>query len=119
MANPRLTNAKKVKNDNGKIVEDWWTGISRPYGKEVVNYPTQKSLALLQRIIEASSNEGDTILEPFGGSGTATVYASQHNRNYIWMDISKKALAITKKRIVKLLLHPQHCNVYHPYTPYK
>ena len=48
----------------GKVVEDWWRNIPRPYGKERIGFPTQKPLALYERIIRTSSNEGDWVLDP-------------------------------------------------------
>ena len=48
-------------NPDGKVVEDWWRNIPRPYGADIIGYPTQKPEALLERIILASSDQGDTI----------------------------------------------------------
>lgn len=88
---------------NGMIPNDWWTDIPslNSVAKERVGYPTQKPLKLLERIIEASSNEGDIILEPFLGAGTACVYASQHNRKFVGMDLNIEAIEITKERLGK------------------
>ena len=67
--------------------------------KERTGYPTQKPLALLQRIIKASSNKGDLILEPFCGSGTACVAAHQLNRKWIGIDQNKQAIEIAQERM--------------------
>ena len=67
-------------NPKGKVVEDWWRNIPRPYGNEHTGYPTQKPLALYRRIIEASSNPGDVVLDPFAGCATTPVAAEQAQR---------------------------------------
>lgn len=71
----------------GKVVEDWWRNIPRPYGDERTGYPTQKPLALYERIIRASSNEGDVVLDPFCGCATTPVAAERHGRQWVGMDI--------------------------------
>ena len=85
----------------GKVPETWWTGFS-PVGrihKERTGYPTQKPLALLDRIIKASSNEGDMVLDPFCGCATACVAAERLGRQWIGIDISPSAETITKLRL--------------------
>lgn len=67
--------------------------------KEYEGYPTQKPLALLDRIIKASSNEGDIIFDPFCGCGTSIASASGNGRRYIGIDISPKAAELIHKRI--------------------
>ncbi len=79
----------------GKIVEDWWRNIPRPYGKERYGFPTEKPLALYRRMIEASSNSGDIVLDPFCGCATTPVAAEQLGRQWVGMDIwdgAKKAV---------------------------
>ena len=66
---------------------------------ERLGYPTQKPLALLKRIIEVSSNKNDLVLDPFCGSGTTLEAAKKLGRNYIGIDINKKAIDISKERI--------------------
>jgi DNA modification methylase len=85
----------------GKVPEDWWADIDPLHGpyKERLGYPTQKPLALLERIIKASSNEGDIVLDPFCGCGTALIAAWQLNRRWIGIDISRDALEATSKRL--------------------
>ena len=85
----------------GKVPETWWAGFS-PVGRihsERTGYPTQKPLALLDRIIKASSNEGDVVLDPFCGCATACVAAERLHRHWIGIDISPSAEDITKLRL--------------------
>ena len=67
--------------------------------KEMVDYPTQKPKALLERIISMFSNEGDTVVDFFMGSGTTMVVAKELGRNYIGCDINPRAVEITNKRL--------------------
>jgi len=67
--------------------------------KERLGYPTQKPEALLERIIKASSNEGDLVLDPFCGCGTAVVAAQKLNRRWIGIDITHLAITLMKQRI--------------------
>jgi site-specific DNA-methyltransferase (adenine-specific) len=67
--------------------------------KERLGYETQKPLSLLERIIEASSNEGDIILDPFCGCGTALVAAHKLNRKWIGIDITHLAIAVMRRRL--------------------
>jgi site-specific DNA-methyltransferase (adenine-specific) len=92
----------KTLSEEGKIPEDWWKDI--PSGghispKERTNYPTQKPLALLKRIINASSNEGDIVLDPFCGCATTCVAAQQLGRKWIGIDIEKQAVSILVERL--------------------
>ncbi len=70
-----------------------------PKSPERTGYPTQKPLALLDRIIRASSNEGDLVLDPFCGCATACVAAERLNRQWIGMDISDMAYKLVKERL--------------------
>ncbi len=82
-------------------VGDVWNDIDRinQSATERLGYPTQKPLALLERIVLASSNEGDTILDPFCGCGTA-VHASQKlRRNWIGIDVTHLAISLIEKRL--------------------
>ena len=85
----------------GTPVNDWWDDIKRLINlhKERTGYPTQKPLALLDRIIKSSSNEGDIVLDPFCGCATACVAAERLNRQWIGIDISPSAEDITKIRL--------------------
>lgn len=89
----------------GQLLYDYWTDIpssTTSHGKEITGYPTQKPEKLLERIIKASSNEGDIVLDPFCGCGTTVVVAHKLNRRYIGIDISKKALRVIKMRLDKM-----------------
>ena len=87
-------------NEKGKHPEDWWTiQPIMPSSKERTGYPTQKPLVLLDRIIKASSNEGDVVLDPFCGCATACVAAERLGRQWIGIDISPSAETITKLRL--------------------
>ena len=89
-------------NPHGKRMHDVWRIPSlNNRAKERTGYPTQKPLALLHRIIKASSNEGDFVLDPFCGCATACVAAEQLNRKWIGIDISPSAKDITKLRLEK------------------
>ena len=90
--------------DRPKIPEDWWIGINsiQSQAAERVGYPTQKPLSLLERIIKASSNEGDVVLDPFAGCATACVAAEKLHRQWVGIDISKKAVDLVQVRIRQL-----------------
>jgi len=76
----------------GVTLQDIWDDITPVLGKEQRPYPTQKPLALLERIIAASSNEDDVVLDPFAGCGTAIVAAERMNRRWIGIDITYLAI---------------------------
>ena len=80
--------------------KDWWEiGFLATSSKERTGYPTQKPLSLLHRIIKASSNENDVVLDPFCGCATACVAAEELQRQWIGIDISPSAEVITKLRL--------------------
>lgn len=85
----------------GKAVGDLWTDVDRinPVGNERVGYPTQKPEALLERIIAASSNPGDIVLDPFCGCGTTIAVAERLHRKWIGIDISPTAVKVMKRRM--------------------
>ena len=85
----------------GYPVQDLWTDIQslRSWHKERLDYPTQKPQALLERIIEASSNEGDVVLDPFCGCGTSIAAAENLNRQWIGIDVTHLAVALMKNRL--------------------
>ncbi len=87
--------------DEGKIPEDWWVDINslQASDQERLGYPTQKPIALLERIIKASSNENDIILDAFCGCGTALVAAENLGRQWIGIDISPTACRVMAKRL--------------------
>ena len=85
----------------GVLPRDWWFDI--PFlnraAKERLSYPTQKPLALLERIIKASSNSGDVVLDPFCGCGTAIEAAEKLGRKWIGIDITHLAIQLIRKRL--------------------
>ncbi len=92
---------EKEYREKGKVVEDWWTDIS-PVDrlvKEQTKYPTQKSEGLVERIIKASSNEGDLVADFFVGSGTTPIVAQKLGRRWISCDINLGAIQTTAKRV--------------------
>lgn len=94
-----------MKEENGgKQMKDVWVGTTtRKTEKIFGNHPTQKPIYLLERIIRASSNEGDLVLDPFCGSSTTGVAAIQNNRRYIGIDISKEYMILSRKRIQEVM----------------
>ena len=85
----------------GLKMQDVWADIEalRSWHKERLGYPTQKPQALLERIIEASSNEGDVVLDPFCGCGTAVAAAEKLKRRWMGIDITHLAVALMKNRL--------------------
>lgn len=85
----------------GTPIQDVWTDIS-PIGAQAaerLGYPTQKPVALLERIVQASSNEGDLVLDPFCGCGTTIAAAQKLNRPWIGIDITHLSITLMKQRI--------------------
>ena len=89
-------------SDDGRRAGDVWA-ISHinASARERVGYPTQKPLKLLDRIIKASSNEGDMVMDPFAGCATACVAAERLGRQWVGIDISEKAAELVQVRIRK------------------
>jgi site-specific DNA-methyltransferase (adenine-specific) len=85
----------------GMPAQDWWGDIEalRSWHKERLGYPTQKPLALLERIISASSNPGDVVLDPFAGCGTAIAAAQKLGRRWIGIDITHLSINLLKYRL--------------------
>ena len=85
----------------GGVMGVVWTDIApiNSQAAERLGYPTQKPLALLERIVSASSNEGDTVLDPFCGCGTAVHAAQKLGRNWIGIDITHLAVSLIEKRL--------------------
>ena len=89
-------------NKRGKPLEDFWLDI--PSGGQVspkqrTGYPTQKPVALYQRMIKASSNQGDTVLDPFAGSGTTLDAAQSLGRQWIGIDAGETAIETIQDRL--------------------
>jgi adenine-specific DNA-methyltransferase len=96
------------EDENGSYtlvnIKDWWTdiGILATSSYERVDYPTQKPEALLERIIQASSNEGDIVADFFGGSGTTAAAAEKLGRKWIVADLGRYAIHTTRKRMLEI-----------------
>ncbi len=96
----RMNAGKKYYIDpEGKRMDNVWEITLSSRSKERTGYPTQKPLALLHRVIEASSNEGDMVLDPFCGCATTCVAAEQLGRRWAGIDISEKAADLVKSRL--------------------
>ena len=106
--NGRMVNAKdsagrlqyQIKTDR-TLDNVWRIPCLQPASKERLGYPTQKPLALLERIINASSQEGDVVLDPFCGCGTAVDAAQRLNRQWVGIDISPFAIDLIRKHRLK------------------
>jgi len=98
---PGLVTPEKV--ERGKLPTDvWWHTIVSPTGNEKTGYPTQKPLGVLRRIIQASSQEGDVVLDFFAGSGTTGDAAASLNRSFILVDQNPEAIQVMKERFSSL-----------------
>jgi Adenine specific DNA methylase Mod len=91
----------RPEDDTGSPIGNCWTDISsiNPQAQERLGYPTQKPEELLERIIKASSNEGDVVLDPFCGCGTTINVAQKLNRQWIGIDITHLAISLMKHRL--------------------
>lgn len=91
-----------VVEDRTVPVGDVWTDVDRinQSAKERLGYPTQKPIALMERILRASSNEGDVVLDPFCGCGTTIDAAIRLNRQWIGIDITYIAVDLIEKRLL-------------------
>jgi site-specific DNA-methyltransferase (adenine-specific) len=96
---PRLK--RYLDEMGGGVMGNVWTDISpiNSQAQERLGYPTQKPLALLERIVGASSNEGDVVLDPFCGCGTATHAAQKMRREWTGIDITHLAISLIEKRL--------------------
>ena len=94
------TSGREAYLRKGKVVEDYWGDIpALSVSRERVGYPTQKPLALLERIVAASSNPGDMVLDPFAGCATACVAAEKLGRQWVGIDLSAKAVGLVNIRL--------------------
>jgi site-specific DNA-methyltransferase (adenine-specific) len=96
---PRLK--RYLQEQEGSIITNIWTDIQplHDVAAERMGYPTQKPLALLERIIQASSDEGNVVLDPFCGCGTAVHAAQNLKREWIGIDITNLAITLIEKRL--------------------
>ena len=93
----------RINLNRGTPITDWWTDIKTATGwsQERVGYPTQKPLALVERIIKVSSNPGELVADFFCGCGTTIAAASDLNRKWIGCDISRNAIGIITQRLME------------------
>ena len=118
----KLSNDEVVKGEDGEeyyeyngelrtfkkqVSETWNINKVKRDGKEIVGYPTQKPEALLERIIKASSNEGDLVADFFVGSGTTPAVAQKLGRRWIACDINKGSILTTTKRLSLIIKNQQ------------
>lgn len=91
----------ELQERGGAVVHEIWDDVPaiNSRAKERLGYPTQKPVKLLERIIEASSNEGDCVLDPFCGCGTAVIASEKLNRRWIGIDITYLAINLVKGRL--------------------
>jgi site-specific DNA-methyltransferase (adenine-specific) len=95
---PKLVTPEKAAR--GKTPTDvWWQTIVPTGSKEKTGYPTQKPLAILERIVKVHSAPGDTVLDFFAGSGTTGEAAARHGRGFVLIDESPEAVAIAARRL--------------------
>jgi site-specific DNA-methyltransferase (adenine-specific) len=100
--NPNVPRLKRYLDETrGDLVEDVWSDILpiNAMAKERLGYPTQKPEALLDRIVKAGSNEGDLVLDPFCGCGTAVAVAERLKRRWIGIDITYLAINLVQRRL--------------------
>lgn len=96
----------KEKAERGKTLTSvWWNTIVHTTGKEKTGYPTQKPLAIIERIIKVHSNPGDLVLDFFAGSGTTGEAALKLDRKCILVDQNPDAIKVIKKRLNKYLIY--------------
>jgi site-specific DNA-methyltransferase (adenine-specific) len=97
----RIQRKRYLDELEGETVDSLWDDIPpiNSQAQERLGYPTQKPLALLERIIQASSNEGDVVLDPFCGCGTAVAAAHKLNRKWIGIDVTHLSIALMKYRL--------------------
>jgi site-specific DNA-methyltransferase (adenine-specific) len=95
---PGLVGAEKARR--GKTPTDvWWQTIVSPTGREKTGYPTQKPLAILERIVRVHSNPGDLVVDVFAGSGTTGEAAARHGRRFLVGDRELEAVRVMMRRL--------------------
>ena len=95
---PTLVSAENAAN--GKLPTDvWWHTIVSPTGREKTGYATQKPEGVLRRIVQASSNPGDWVLDFFAGSGTLGAVAAKLGRRFVLIDNNAEAISVMAKRL--------------------
>lgn len=102
----KVPGKKIYMSKDGVRCRDVWTDLRSLQGAENIGYATQKPEALLERIIKASSNEGDLVCDFFGGSGTTAAVAERLGRRWITSDIGKPATLVMRKRLIDQEVRP-------------
>jgi DNA modification methylase len=97
-----LGNYIYVESTEKELADVWEVPVINPMAKERLGYDTQKPEALLERVIKASSNEGDLVLDCFVGSGTTAAVAERLHRRWIACDLSRFAIHTTRKRLLNI-----------------
>lgn len=100
------SNTSEIPDDKVLPSDTWYIATINAMSKEKLNYATQKPEALLERIIKASSNEGDLVCDFFGGSGTTAAVAEKLGRRWITCDIGKPASLVMRKRFIDQGVNP-------------
>ncbi len=95
----RKPSVEETETPGPPLSDAWEIGVIAPIGHERTGYPTQKPEALLERIVRASSNEGDVVLDPFCGSGTTLAVAERLGRRWIGIDASPLAVDVVRERL--------------------
>ncbi|HUW21116.1 MAG TPA: site-specific DNA-methyltransferase [Candidatus Bathyarchaeia archaeon] len=111
----------KELDERGKLPEDWWVDVATIgyVHSEITGFATQKPIALLERVIKASSNPNDLVLDCFIGSGTTAVATQKLGRRWIGVDINKGAIQLTSKRIQKTIKDQGKNEKYPTFAIYK
>ena len=95
---PDLVGPEKAAR--GKVPTDvWWQTIVPTHGREKTGYPTQKPIAILERIVRVHSNPGDLVLDFFAGSGTTGEAAARLDRRFLLIDSNPEAVEVMRKRL--------------------
>jgi site-specific DNA-methyltransferase (adenine-specific) len=95
----RKPGVEDAETEGPPLSDTWEVGVIAAIGRERTGYPTQKPEALLERVIRASSNEGDVVLDPFCGSGTTLAVAERLGRRWIGIDVAPLAIEVTAERL--------------------
>ena len=103
LSNAKLQRRKYLHDHQGLKMPNVWSDIAIAGGKERTGWPTQKPLALLERIIMASSRTGDMILDPFAGCATTCIAAEKLGRRWAGIDIDSRAEEVTRDRLVQVV----------------
>jgi len=95
-------NGDFIKKPNMQMRSVWAVGTPKPDEKKFGKHPTQKPLELLKRIVLASTNKGDIVLDPFAGSSTTGIAAVSNGRKFVGVDLEKNYLELSRKRFLDM-----------------